>query len=172
MKIKNPTKNPIINACYFRGLVINSFIHLESEMSYCLAEYFSGTNDHYWTFTSVIGDRMTFESKRASLKFLMERIETQGGFVKTKNNHYLCRDFFNELRILNEQRNYFAHYVFYRMEARKEFAIVLSDHRDSNLEHFYKIEDIITLLDRINVAANEIVNIYMKFRLENDGPDE
>lgn|GEM_PF-3739118 len=172
-KTKIHSKNPVVKSCFYRGLVLHAFIYLENDMSACLAEFFSGNNDYYWTFMEVIGDRMTFESKRASLKFLMERIETKQGFIKTKNNRYKCADLFNELRLLNDQRNYFAHYIFYNMPSRKEYAIVLTDYRDNGNEHFYIEEDIDKLLIRIDTAKKSIVEIYMNHRKSTEAvPDE
>lgn len=164
MKFKLRSKDQFVRACYFRGLVINAFVFLENEISACLAEFFSGDNDYYWTFMNVIADRMTFESKRASLKFLMEDLERKAGFVKTKSNSYACRDLINELRLLNDQRNYFAHYQSYKMADKAHFAIVLNDHRDTTAEYCYLETDIEQLIDRINAAQQAVMKIYMQKR--------
>jgi hypothetical protein len=164
MKFKLRSKDQYVRACYFRGMVLNGFISLENEISACLAEFFSGNNDYYWTFMNVIADRMTFEAKRSSLKFLMEEMERKDGFIKTKSNRYRCGDFFNELRLLIEQRNYFAHYNSYKMKSQEAYAIVLSDFRDKYTEHFYMEEDIASLLERIQIAMRVVANIYMEKR--------
>ena len=172
MKFKLRSKDQFVRACYFRGIVLNAFIYLENEISACLAEFFSGDNDYYWTFMGVIADRMTFEAKRASLKFLLEELERKAGFIKTKNNHYKCKDFINELRLLNDQRNYFAHYIFHKMISRQQYAIVLTDYRDKATDYFYMEEDIQKLMDRIAKARQDVIDIYMEKRSTEAVPDE
>jgi len=169
---KLKSKDQYIRSCYFRGMVLNAFISLENELSSCLAEFFCGENDHYWKFMGVIGDRMTFEAKRASLKFLMEQIEVKEGFIKTKSNRYKCSDFLNELRILIDERNKFAHYYCYKMKGQEAYAIVLTDFRDRYAEHFYTDDDIDKWVERIYRAINVISNIYMGLREEREEINE
>jgi len=164
MKFKLRSKDQVVRAAYFRGIVLNSFIFLENDISACLAEFFCGNNNSYWTFINVIADRMTFEAKRSSLRYLLEDLERKAGFVKTKGNCYKCRDLINELRLLNDQRNYFAHYQNVGMDGKEHYAILLQDCRDDWTEHSYMEEDISKLIARIGKASVSVKNIYMEQR--------
>ncbi|RYY06385.1 MAG: hypothetical protein EOP43_06530, partial [Sphingobacteriaceae bacterium] len=100
----------INNTHYYRGLVIGSFTNLEKTIETILIDEFITDDSKKVDFMMIILDRMTFEAKRTSLKSILDKKAVTGGFIKTKNNSYPNGKLFDEIRLLQDQRNYFAHF--------------------------------------------------------------
>ena len=167
--INPPSDNRLINAHYYIGVILNSFVLLENEISYAISEYFLGDSDKVWRLMDIVLDRLTFESKRASLKAIVEKTEDSNGFIKTKNNSYACKEFFNELRLLNDQRNYFAHYFLIQgsnvahPSNTKDVVLILTDFRDKGKDHYYTKAYSEKIVDRIQNAKQAVVRIWEGF---------
>ena len=104
-------------------------------------------------------DRLTFENKRAVFKAILEKKADANGFKKTKNNSYPNSKFFDDLRLINLERNYFAHYVIdYSEEAieLRDHQITLLEFRDKTTPRVYNEVDYMNLRGRIQNAAKTV----------------
>ena len=153
-----------INHGYFyRGMVINTFTSLERTMEMILTDYFI-TNDKLKNdFITVVLDRMTFESKRTSLKSLNERFLTESGFIKTKNNSYTNSKLFDEIRLLQEIRNNFAHFTIALPNDEFKAVLGLTNQRDEIGVVWYTDADISSINRRILNATTELEKVFNAF---------
>ncbi|TFF35223.1 hypothetical protein [Mucilaginibacter psychrotolerans] len=93
---------------YYRGFLLAQFAALETTIDVYIASYFIDSDKKY-DFMNIILNRLTFEAKRTALKTILDRKTPD--FVKSKNNTWPNSAFIEELRLLNNERNIFAHYV-------------------------------------------------------------
>lgn len=141
----------------YRGRLITAFATMEKKLDFVLAGYFSVNPKSQYYMMQILLDRMTFESKRTALKALYDARSEQDGFVKTKNNSYPHNKFFNEIRRLNDHRNYFAHY--YLLQAEEEEIIVLADNRDNTSFVSYTEKELKILLSDIEAIGEQILDV-------------
>ncbi|SHN30508.1 hypothetical protein SAMN05216524_10942 [Mucilaginibacter sp. OK098] len=93
---------------YYRGFLLAQFAALETTIDVYIASYFIDSDKKY-DLMNIILNRLTFEAKRTALKTILDRKTPD--FIKTKNNTWPSSKFIEELRLLNNERNIFAHYV-------------------------------------------------------------
>jgi hypothetical protein len=141
---------------YLRGLVINEFCGLESGLQRYIATYFLGDSDSRKEFSNIILDRLTFEAKRTSLKTILDKKAIEKGFVKTKNNKWPHAQFLDEIRRLNDHRNYFAHYLMTMPQTPTDKAIGLAEFRDNLKIITYTDDEIQKLLTDITTTYHAI----------------
>src|ERR1700761_274406 len=157
-----PLKQPstfeefIDNSYYYRGKLIDEFCHIEMELERYLVRYFLHTKPERRELKNLIFDRMTFDSKRTAFKAMLDKKAVENGFVKTKTNSYLHNNLINEIRLLNDQRNYFAHYYLAIPLNVTEYVIMLAEYRDSVKVHKYTFEKYNTIIERIKAVVKEI----------------
>ncbi len=158
--------NFISKSYYYRGLMLNEFINLEKTIESVLSNHFFGYDPQTeftpgrQDFQSVILDRMTFEAKRASLKYLNEKRQIAKGFVKTKSNRFPNNELFNEIRLLNDERNRFAHYYLIKPQLNDKAVLGLAEFRDNSYLHTYTVDDINKILFKIVDVRSEIYNLF------------
>lgn len=140
------------NSHHYRGWVINEFARLEKEIEHYILKNLKVLEICGLEIQTILLDRMTFEAKRSSFKKLL--IEQD---IKKKSNY---KKLFDELVLLNEQRNRFAHYPlreeFLEDDSYKDLAISLIRFRDGYDFINYSQEDVQSIVNRIHVAINYI----------------
>ncbi|MFC1222689.1 hypothetical protein ACFE6N_02705 [Pedobacter sp. BG31] len=144
-----------------RGQLISEFTVLEIAIEYYLAEHFVLDGAMQNSFRSIVLNRMTFESKRSSFKTILEQKEIASGFIKTKSNTYPHSKLIDEIRRLNDERNYFAHYTLVANVGFDEnhYVIGLAEFRDSTKYKWYTIDEFNTLMMRIRKATNDVLKL-------------
>jgi hypothetical protein len=144
-------------AAYFRGSLIDEFCHLEHTIEKYLVRYFFDESEKRRELKNLILDRLTFEAKRTALKAMLDEKEKEKGFIKTKSNKYAHTELISEIRLLNDQRNYFAHY-YLAIPAKfpSNLVICLAEYRDYVKTHDYTIEKYESILDRIEQAIRKL----------------
>lgn len=162
-------KDYIDKAHYYRGYLVNTFTHLEKSLENCLVTHFISDKKLWNQFKSVILDRMNFESKRQSLKFLMEKASERRGFIKTKSNSYPDAKLLNEIRLLNDQRNYFAHYHLMFPETLTDQIICLLEYRDSTDIKTYTKSEYDKIVKRIHDVDQKLNRLNLSAQLGGDG---
>jgi DNA-directed RNA polymerase subunit L len=149
----------VMNANLVRGTIINEFNKLEKTIEYHLANHMQVPNEKRGDFMNIILDRLTFEGKRTSLRALNEKIETVKGFNKTKNNSYPNSKLFEEIRLLNDERNHFAHYLINHPTSNKG-VIGLTEFRDNYKVIWYSEDQIFDITERIHKAIQNINDLF------------
>ena len=154
----------IADGNYYRGVVINTFTTLERVIEQILTANFIpyGDTDKENEFGLIILDRMTFEAKRTSLVSLNNKHETSNGFVKSKNNSYPNSKLFDEIRLLQEKRNNFAHFSIMIPNKETVYVLGLAELRDKFNPHWYTETDISSLNIRIMNAVHELNQVFIK----------
>lgn len=154
-------KEFIENSCYYRGKLIDEFCNLELEIERYLVRYFLDDPDDRRALKNLILDRMTFEAKRTALKAMFDEQSIKNGFIKSNRNSYPNSDLLNEIRLLNDQRNYFAHYYLALPldDDCKNSVICLTEYRDGIKVHSYTEEKFESIIQRIKDAVLKIENI-------------
>lgn len=153
------------NAHMLRGKFLNEYTFLEKAIEFCLISHFISDKDKQLMFVEIVLDRMTFEAKRTALKALLDRKATDNGFIKTKNNKYPFGKLFDEIRILNDQRNCFAHYhlVLPPIDSQENYVIGLSQYRDKLNYLLYTQELFDKWIVRIKNAESDLSDILRSF---------
>ena len=155
------------NGYYYRGKLIESFNMIESTLTAYLISYFLGNpntpqaND----FRNIILDRLTFEAKRTALRAILDKKENDKGFIKTKNKSYPHGKLLDEIRLLNDQRNYFAHYQLIIPFHPNDTIVTLAEFRDSLKFVEYDIErynSILLRMSRMTIKLNEMFRLLNK----------
>ena len=141
---------------YLRGLLINEFSGLEKKIESYITTYFLGNSDKITDFSNIILDRLTFEAKRASFKAIFDKMSVESGFVKTKNNSFPESKFFDEIRRLNDHRNYFAHYLMVMPTEITDRVIGLAEFRDGVKIKWYTLKEYENLMAEIVKASNKV----------------
>jgi hypothetical protein len=109
---------------------------------------------------------MTFEAKRTSIKTITEDLAKSKGFKKTKSNSFPQNKLLDEIRQLNDYRNYFAHYTDVAMSDKNgllDYVIALHERRDSKQKRMYNLSQFNGLIDRIKNANDEIDELTRQF---------
>jgi hypothetical protein len=155
-------------ADYYRGFLLKHFVLLEKFIEQNITNFFiDNSQSKKILLRSVLLDRMTFEAKRTSLRHLFSMNDEKNGFIKTKNNTYPSSFIFNELRELNDIRNYCAHY--YSMTPINDNVVIcLVEFRDSPTVYEYTVSDINDIIERMDSITLEIVKYISKI-IERDG---
>ncbi|HTD97992.1 MAG TPA: hypothetical protein VK668_01845 [Mucilaginibacter sp.] len=143
-------------AHYYRGNLINKFSGFEKAVEYFIGNYFMAGNLKLNEMMNVLLDRMTFESKRTAFKAILDKKELDKGFIKTKNNSFHHSEFFNEIRLLNDQRNYFAHYVLVISSEAKDKIIGLAEFRDSMNIIWYSLPEYNAIIHRVYTVTEKV----------------
>lgn len=150
-------------ANYYRGLVINDFILLEIIIEQIITDEFFGvnsTNIKANQFKNIILNRMNFDAKRTALKYIFDRMQEDNGFIKTKNNSYPNSKVINEVRLLIDERNRFAHYLSMQPVKEGNTVLVLAEFRDKGKFHYYSEEDINALRKRISNMRTKLFDLF------------
>jgi hypothetical protein len=164
--MENNTLETLVNkAVFYRGSIINEWIHLEKAIEGYICHYFTQDISKQEELFNVLVDRLTFDSKRLVLKTLLDRNSELNGFKKTKKNSYPYSDLMEELRKINLERNYFAHYLFdYSNHAiiNCDKQLTLLEFRDKTKRKTYKEEEYVQLRQRIFDAHNKVNELLGK----------
>lgn len=137
---------------YYRGFLLAQFAALETTIDVYIASYYLDSDKKY-DLMNVILNRLTFEAKRTALKTLLDR--KSPNFIKTKNNTWPSSKFIEELRLLNNERNIFAHYVDTFKE--NETAIIsLKEFRDKSITIEYEWPKYESIVKRITSAIKKL----------------
>jgi hypothetical protein len=145
---------------YYRGKLLDTFNALEKMIENYLVDYFwPGNQFKANQLQGIILDRLTFEAKRTSLRAILERRATDNGFVKTKNNSYPDSKFLDEIRLLNDERNYFAHYYLLTPSAPDGTIICLAEFRDQGRYIDYTEDQYNSIIYRMSDALIKILEM-------------
>jgi len=112
----------------------------------------------------IVFDRMTFESKRTALKTVLLNRAIEDGFQPTKRIGHPFKKLIEELTHLNSIRNQFAHYptIIATNKLEYSYAIGLEEYRDSPNSKWFTIDEIDTIINRIQSAKLEILKLTRK----------
>lgn len=145
----------------YRGKIIAHFAFFEKALETFLAAEFSTIQKDRHKMQSIIFDRMTFESKRTSIRTVLLSREIDQGFTKTKSNSHPHKKLLEELTSLNALRNQFAHYPTIQATNEKEYsyAIGLMEYRDSPNFKWFTEREIEDIIKRIADAQKDILKL-------------
>ncbi|MFP5081659.1 hypothetical protein [Pedobacter sp. JCM 36344] len=105
-----------------RGKIIAHFAMFEKNIEALLAAEFSPDGAERRKMQNIVFDRMTFESKRTSVKTVLLNRAIEEGFVASKKNGNPHKKLLDELSYLNSIRNQFAHYPTIQATNKLEFS--------------------------------------------------
>ena len=145
---------------YYRGFLISEFAQLEKAIDYYICKYFLTEEIKVYEMMQVITDRLTFEAKRTALKNLLDKKSLASGFVKTNSKSWPSSSFLEELRLLNLERNIFAHYPTFLTD--KNSLICLIEFRDTESILSYDSKKYYSIFERINKAMGMIFRDEMQ----------
>ncbi|WP_461460439.1 hypothetical protein [Mucilaginibacter sp.] len=143
-------------ASYYRGKMIEEFCKVELALERYLAAYFLKIPEERREFKNYILDRLTFEAKRTAFKGLLDKQATEDGFIKTKNNKWAHGSLVDQIKKLNDQRVYFAHYYLAYPRPPGKYVICLTEYRDTLKSHDYSADRMELLILEIKQVAKEI----------------
>ncbi|WP_158798110.1 hypothetical protein [Pedobacter sp. L105] len=149
---------------FYRGSILNFCIALEKAMDLFVASYL--TNDRYkqQEIMVLLLDRMTFEGKRTTVKSILYKAEEKAGFVKTKKNSYKHSALIEEIREINQIRNYMAHYLLatYK-EAYERYPeeIGFIEFRDSPKCFWMNHETFVNMMNKISHAHDQMNSLVL-----------
>lgn len=110
-------------------------------------------------FKNYILDRLTFEAKRTAFKGLLDKKATEDGFIKTKSNSWVHGKLIDNIKKLNDQRVYFAHYYLAYPRPHGKYVICLVEYRDTLKSHDYSEEQMDLLIAEIKKVAKDIEDL-------------
>lgn len=147
-----------------RGKIIAHFAMFEKNIEALLAAEFSADGADRRKMQNIVFDRMTFESKRTSVKTILLNRAIEGGFEPSKKHGHPHKKLMDELTYLNSIRNQFAHFPTIQATNKLEYsyAIGLMEYRDSPNFKWFTFEEIDTIISRIQSAKTEILNLTKK----------
>jgi hypothetical protein len=137
---------------YYRGFLLAQFAALEATIDVYIASYYIDSDNKY-DLMNVVLNRLTFEAKRTALKTILDRKTPD--FVKTKNNTWPSAKFIEELRLLNNERNIFAHYVD-TFKVSETAIISLMQFRDKSQVVEYDRPKYLSIVNRILAALHKL----------------
>jgi hypothetical protein len=146
-------------AAYYRGKMIEEFCKVELELERYLGAYFLNKSEERWDFKTYILDRLTFEAKRTAFKGLLDKKAIADGFIKTKNNKWVHGKLIDQIKRLNDQRVYFAHYYLAYPRPHGKYVICLTEYRDTLKTHDYSGEQMDLLIAEIKKVAKDIEDL-------------
>lgn len=144
-----------------RGKIIAHFAMFEKNLEGLLAAEFSADGSDRRIIQNIVFDRMTFESKRTSVKTVLFNRAIEEGFVPSKKRGHPNKKLMDELTYLNAVRNQFAHYPTMQATNKLEYsyAIGLMEYRDSPICKWFTFEEIDQIINRIYLAKVELLNL-------------
>jgi hypothetical protein len=147
-----------------RGKIIAHFAKFEKYIEALLAAEFSSNDADRRKMQNIVFDRMNFESKRTSVKTILLNRAIEKGFEPSKKKGHPDKRLMEELTYLNSIRNQFAHFPTIQATNKLEYgnAIGLMEFRDSPNFKWYTFEEIDTIINRIESAKTEILNLTNK----------
>lgn len=147
-----------------RGKIIAHFAMFEKNIEALLAAEFSADGADRQKMQNIVFDRMTFESKRTSVKTVLLNRALEEGFEPSKKKGHPYKKLMDELTYLNSVRNQFAHFPTIQATNKLEYgyAIGLVEFRDSPNVRWFTFEEIDTIIDRIKSAKTEILHLTKK----------
>lgn len=136
----------------------------EKNIEALLAAEFSADGADRQKMQNIVFDRMTFESKRTSVKTILLNRAIEEGFEPSKKKGHPYKKLMDELTYLNSVRNQFAHFPTIQATSKSEFnyAIGLMEYRDSPNFKWFTSEEIDTIINRIQSAKIEILHFTKK----------
>ena len=149
---------------FYRGSIITEWIHLEKYIESYILNYFTKDTEKQLELAQLLINRLNFESKRSVFKTILEKKAIINGFKKTKSNSYPDSELLDEIRKINLERNYFAHYVIDYSEDAVILSpnqITLMEFRDKTVQKAYTQKDYLKLRSRIldvAIKVDEMVN--------------
>jgi len=144
-----------------RGKIIAHFAMFEKNIEALLAAEFSTDGADRQKMQNIVFDRMTFESKRTSLKAILLNRAVEEGFEPSRKKGHPYKKLIEELTYLNAIRNQFAHYPTLQATSKLEYsyAIGLVEYRDSPNFKWFTHEEIEEVVSRIQSAKKEILKL-------------
>lgn len=147
-----------------RGKIIAHFAMFEKNIEALLAAEFSADHIERRKMQNIVFDRMTFESKRTSVKTILLNRAIEEGFIPSKKKGHPNKKLMEELTFLNAIRNQFAHYPTIQATNKLEYsyAIGLEEYRDSPNSKWFTTDEIEEIINRIQSAKKEILKLIKK----------
>lgn len=144
-----------------RGKIIAHFAMFEKNIEALLAAEFSTNVTDRQKMQNIVFDRMTFESKRTSVKTILLNRAIEEGFEPSKKKGHPFKKLIDELTYLNSVRNQFAHFPTIQATNKLEYsyAIGLMEYRDSPNFKWFTVEEIESIINRIQLAKKEILKL-------------
>ena len=133
----------------------------EKNIEALLAAEFSSEIKDRQKMQHIVFDRMTFESKRTSVKTILLNRAIEEGFKPSRKKGHPYKKLIDELSYLNTIRNQFAHYPTIQATNKLEYsyAIGLMEYRDSPVYKWFSTAEIETIVRRIHAAKLEILKL-------------
>lgn len=149
-----------------RGKIIAHFAMFEKNIEALLAAEFSADGTDRQKMQNIVFDRMTFESKRTSLKTILLNRAIEEGFEPSRKKGHPYKKLIDELTYLNAIRNQFAHYPTLQATNKQEYsyAIGLVEYRDSPNFKWFTQEEIEEIVGRIQSAKKEILQLTKRVK--------
>ncbi|MES2874334.1 MAG: hypothetical protein V4708_11475 [Bacteroidota bacterium] len=147
-----------------RGKIIAHFAMFEKNIEALLAAEFSTDSAYRQKMQNIVFDRMTFDSKRTSVKTILVNRAIEDGFEPSKKKSHPHKKLLEELAYLNSIRNQFAHYPTIQATNKSEYsyAIGLMEYRDSPNCKWFTPKEIDIIINRIQAAKVEILAFIKK----------
>lgn len=144
-----------------RGKIIAHFAMFEKNIEGFLAAEFAGDGVDRRKMQNIVFDRMTFEAKRTSVKTILLNRAIDEGFEPSKKKGHPYKKLMDDLTYLNSIRNQFAHHPTIQATNKLEYsyAIGLMEYRDSPNYKWFTVEEIDSIIKRIQSAKEEILNL-------------
>jgi hypothetical protein len=142
----------------FRGTILAECIDLEKTIDDFIAKDITFDEETQLRIFSVILDRLTFESKITAFSFILDEAQDLAGFVKTNTKGYPHKELIKKLRIVKDERNYFAHQTAWiQVEALRYYPqVAFVNFRDKTKVELYDNDRIDKMVDLIRATKKEI----------------
>jgi hypothetical protein len=147
----------------FRGSILNACIGLEKTIDDFIAKDISFDEKTQLRIFSILLDRMTFESKITAFTAILDEAQDLAGFKKTKTKGYPHKELVKNLRIIKDERNYFAHQsAWLQAEAIRYYPqVAFVNFRDKTKIELYNNERATKMIEFIYKITKEINNLII-----------
>jgi len=148
-------------AIMFRGTILGECINLEKMIDDFIVKDISFDEDTQMKIFTTLLDRMTFESKITAFTAILDEAQDLAGFVKTNTKGYPHKDLIKKLRIIKDERNYFAHQIAWiSIDALIYYPdVAFANFRDKTKIELYNSERVLKMVELIHRAVDEIQDL-------------
>jgi hypothetical protein len=163
-------KDDIAIGHYYRGYILDAFIQLEMAINQYIVTYFLNDDKKSFELTFTILDRMSFRDKKDSFKSILDKLGMKNQFITTKKETNPINALLNEIQLLGEIRNQFAHYYLIAVLPFDDFSesgkvITLAKFKDRFEVKSYSEKELKDLIIRINKAEEKVNDLRKKIPL-------
>ncbi len=150
------------SSAFYRGSVLNECIFLEKTIDDFIVKDISFDADTQIRIFHILLDRMTLESKITAFTYILDEAQDKSGFAKTNTKGYPHKQLIKRLRMIKDERNFFAHYAPLINADALEFypQVGLINFRDKTKIEFYnddRIKDILKLIHEVMGEINKMI---------------